>query len=129
MQTTKDLIFQRLNVEDDSDQSIETIKTIITATNCSELLTHSVAALKLFLNIDDHSQEKENNEKIQELVGNICEQWPILNMIPLLNASDSGCKYFVLFRKMFVEAKGLLQWLLGVFLVFVPQKMGTEKIF
>lgn len=41
VQTTKDLISRRLNVEDDDDKSIEAIKKIVTATTCSELVVFS----------------------------------------------------------------------------------------
>lgn len=124
VQTTKDLISRRLNVEEDDDQSIETIKKIVTATTCSELVKCSVAALKLFLD-NDH---QKNNEKVQDLVENICEQWPVLSEIPSLDTSDVGCKYSVRLRNMFVKSKGTFQWLLGVFLVSAPHNMGTERV-
>lgn len=124
--TTKELLSRRLNVENDEDQSIETIKKVVTATTCSELVKCSVAALKLFL--DDDDRKGENDEKIQELVENICEQWPVLSDIPTVNTSDEGCKYAVRLRKMFVKSKGRFQWLLGVFLVSAPHNMGTERV-
>lgn len=124
--TAKEVLSRRMNVENDADQSIDTIKKVVTATTLSEPVKCSVAALKLFLDFEDRNGE--NNEKIQELVNDICEQWPVLCDIPTINTSDEGCKFAVRLRNMFVKSNGRLQWLLGVFLVSAPHNMGTERV-
>ena len=124
--TAKEILARRMNVETDDNEAVETIKKVVTATTCSELVTRSVAALKLFLDFEDRNGE--NDEKIQELVNDICEQWPVLCDIPTINTSDEGCKFAVRLRNMFVKSKGRHKWLLGVFLVTAPHNMGTERV-
>lgn len=123
IQNSITLLSRRLNVEDDDNRAIESIKDVVSATTCSELVKCSVTAFKLFLN-----DEEDNREKIKELVDNICEQWPVLSEIPEIDSSDVGCQYSVRLRKMFVKSKGVFQWLLGVFLVTSPHNMGTERV-
>lgn len=89
-------------------------------------MSASVAALKLFLDLGFPNQE--NDEKIQELVNDICENWEALSVIPDVDTSDEGCKSSLRLRQMFVKSKGRFQWLLGVFLVSAPHNMGTERV-
>lgn len=124
--TTKQLLSRRLNVENDEDQSIETIRKVVTATTCNELVKTSVSALKLFLDL--HFPTPENDDKIQELVQDVCESWEALSNIPNVDTSDAGCKYSLRLRQMFVKSKGKLKWLLGIFLVSAPHNMGTERV-
>lgn len=53
------------------------------ANSCATLIQHSVNALKLFINSDDE-------EKLNTLVNDICELWPIIKDIPQLETSDIG---------------------------------------
>jgi len=95
-------------------------------TTCSELVNCLVAVLILFLVLENRNGE--NDEKIQELVTDICEQWPISSDIPTINTSDEDCKLTVRLRNMFVKSKGRFRWLLGVFPVSAPHNIGTECV-
>lgn len=118
--TAKQLLSRRLNIEDDSDKAIESIKNIVTASICSDLVTSSVAAIKLFL--DDDSDKA--TDQVHELVENICKQWPVLSEVPTLDTSDVGCMYTTRLRNMFVKSIGRFHWLLGVFFGFCSAQHG-----
>lgn len=97
--SSKNFLSQRLNV--DQDKSIQLMRNVLTANTCATLIQHSVNALKLFINSEDE-------EKINTLVNDICEIWPIIKDIPQLETSDIGVRYSVRLRRMFVKSRGQL---------------------
>lgn len=115
----RDFVGQRLDVE--CEKSMESMKNILTAPTCETLIDHSVESLKQFIRSDEE-------DKISQLVSDICEQWPVLKDVQTLDTSDVGCKYSVRLRQLFSKSTGIFQWLLGIFAVACPHSMATERV-
>lgn len=124
-----EIISKRLNVED--ERAIELIQKLLNATTCADLIQHATTALKTFFMEDDEFDlelDLQNRERIDSMVNNICEQWPVLSEIPMLETSDIGSKHSTKLRQMFVRSNGEFQRLLGALLVSTPHNMGTERV-
>lgn len=64
----------------------------------------------------------------EKITHEICEQWPLLKNIQMVETSDIGCQYSDKLRKMFIKATGLLKGILGIFIVSTPHSMDTERV-
>jgi hypothetical protein len=114
VQSARNFISKRLNVEEDG--TIQLTKNIVESQTCNDLVQTTGEALKLLVT------EKELSAQQQQLVSDCCNFWPDIQSIPILSDSaDYGTKYSVRLRQMFSKTSGVLQWLLGSFLVVTPQ--------
>lgn len=116
--SSKKFLSQRLNVE--QENVIQLMTKVLSAKSCATFIQHSVNAMRLFINAKDE-------DKVNTLVNDICEQWHILKDIPHLETSDIGARYSARLRQMFIKSRGQLQWMLGAFSVTSPHSMNTER--
>lgn len=66
IKSSKKFLSNRLNIE--QEKCVQLMINVLSATTCATLIHHSVNALKLFISSND-------DEKINSLVSDICEQW------------------------------------------------------
>jgi len=121
VQSAKNFLAERLNIE--ADGTVQLMAAVINAQTCTDFVTASVAALKLFTSTEEFSVRQ------QELVHECCDCWPKIAEIQTLDdKSDTGMRLSYRLRQMYTAATGILQFLLGAFLVVSPHSMGTKRV-
>jgi hypothetical protein len=96
---------------------------VISAKTCNDFVAASVEALKLVTSTDELAQQQN------QLVSECCDIWEdIADLQDLNDTDDAGTKLGFRLRTIYQKSTGVLQFLLGSFLVVSPHSMGTERV-